>query len=154
MDASLPSHDAWTRARDRFIEDLSEHERHIYYKASLETIYYDASASEKLHAESSTTRNIISKIQPLVEAVDQYSEALNVYANTYPLITSPLWGSIRVLLHVTSKFSLCKMSEDNVSSLQEHSASIMRSLLTCWLGLATSFLVLEFMRPSSPVTSV
>ena len=88
----FPSPDAWTRARDRYVEDLTEEERHVFYKASLETIYYDASVSEKQHAASSTSRSIVAKIQPLVEAIDGYGKALDVYANTYPLILCPLWG--------------------------------------------------------------
>ena len=32
------------------------------------------------------------KIQPLVAAIDQYGKALDVFANAYPLVMSPLWG--------------------------------------------------------------
>ena len=100
MDSSVPSEDAWTRARDHYIEDLTEGEKQIYYKASPETLLYDASASEKLHAASSNTRNVMQRLQPFVDAIDQYGQALDVYSNAYPLVLSPLWGSIRVVLHV------------------------------------------------------
>ena len=102
MAQQLPIQDAWTRARDRFAEDLTEAEKQIYYKASLEMIYYDASAAQKRHEEVSTSKHLVDKLQPLVSAIDQYAEALDVYANVYPLALSPLWGSLRIVLHVSS----------------------------------------------------
>lgn len=54
--------------------------------------FYDASAAQKLHASNSTTQGVMDKIQPLVAAIDQYGKALDVYANAYPLVMSPLWG--------------------------------------------------------------
>ena len=121
MGTILPLQDAWTRARDRYVEDLSEEEKHIYYQASLEMIYYDASASEKAHAVSSTARNAVKKIQPLVEAIQQYGQALDVYTNTYPLVIAPLWGSIRVLLHVSID---CLFSEARTKALSSKLAKV------------------------------
>ncbi len=92
--------DAWTRARDRFMEDLNEAERSVYLQSSLEMIFYDVSAAQKRHQDSSTSRSIISKLQPLTAAIEQYGEALDVFVNAYPLALSPLWGSIRIVLLV------------------------------------------------------
>ena len=92
--------DAWTRARDRFIEDLTEDEKRVYFQATPETIFYDASAAEKVNVSTSKSRSALKKLQPLVEAIEQYGKALDVYANTYPLVMSPLWGSLRIVLHV------------------------------------------------------
>ena len=92
--------DAWNRARNRFLEDLSEDEQRVYSQATPESILYDASAAEKRHAESSTSRKILEKIQPFVRAVEQYGEAMDIYSSTYPLVMGPLWGSIRVVLLV------------------------------------------------------
>ena len=100
----LPSKDAWTRARDRYVEDLSDDERTVYHNSSLESIFYSASATEKMHGESSTGRKFMAKLQPFVDAIDQYSQAVDVYSNAYPLVLSPLWGSIRVVLHVRILF--------------------------------------------------
>ena len=103
MAAGFPSQDAWVLARDRYVEDLSEEEKHIYYQASLETILYDASAAEKTHKAKSRGRNYVADIQPLVDSIDQYGKALDIYSNMYPLVLSPLWGSIRIVLHVRIK---------------------------------------------------
>ena len=102
MAHDLFAQDAWTRARDRFIEDLSESERSLYHQSSLEMILYDASAAQKRHQDTSISRDVISKLQPLTSAIEQYGQALDVYANAYPLALSPLWGSLRVVLLVSS----------------------------------------------------
>jgi hypothetical protein len=104
MTAILPNEDAWTRARDRYLEDLTDTERAMFKEASIEAILYDASAAEKKHGVSSKTRALSKKLEPLVSAIDQYREAMDVYVNAYPLALSPLWGSIRVVLYVKSSF--------------------------------------------------
>ncbi|KAI4235659.1 MAG: hypothetical protein LQ349_003012 [Xanthoria aureola] len=105
MASPVPHKDAWTRARDRYIEDLNEEERALYATASPESIFYDASAAEKVHASSSSGIKIADKLAPLIAAIEQYSKALDVYANAYPLVLSPLWGSIRIVLHLASEFT-------------------------------------------------
>lgn len=100
---NLASTDAWTRARDRFIEGFDNEEAAIYQDASLETIFYDASAAEKRHGATSMTRRYVGKLQPLVDAIDQYGKALDVYANTYSLVMCPLWGSVRVVLYLAGE---------------------------------------------------
>ena len=100
MTYHLPSPDAWTRAKNRYLEDLTHEEKQLYIQATPETIFYDASAAEKRHEASSTSRRVIHKLQPFIAAIKQYGQALDVYSNAYPLVLSPLWGSIRVLLLV------------------------------------------------------
>ena len=99
----IPSVDAWTRARERYIEDLSEEEKEIYSKATPESIFYEASAAERTHRAQSRSRNFLTqKLTPLVSLIEEYGKALDVYVNAYPLVLCPLWGSIRVVLHVGS----------------------------------------------------
>ena len=101
MPSQLPfPDDAWMRARNRYTEDLTDQEKRLYLQASPELIFYDASAAEKRHGATSTSRGLMKKLQPFVAAIEQYGQALDVYSNAYPLALSPLWGSIRVLLLV------------------------------------------------------
>ena len=100
MASHLPIQDAWTRARNRYLEDLTNKEKQSYMQATPETLFYDASAAEKRHEASSTSRGLMHKLQPFIAAIEQYGTALDVYSNSYPLVLSPLWGSIRVLLLV------------------------------------------------------
>lgn len=104
MGSTIPHKDAWTRARDRYVEDLSREERALYEAASPESIFYDASAAEKIHTSSSSGVNMADKLGPLIAAIEQYGKALDVYVNAYPLVLSPLWGSLRIVLHLAREF--------------------------------------------------
>ncbi|KAL8868513.1 MAG: hypothetical protein Q9174_004942 [Haloplaca sp. 1 TL-2023] len=105
MGSIVPHKDAWARARDRYVEDLSKEEKASYAAATPETILYGASAAEYIHASSSSSVKIADKLRPLVAAIEQYGKALDVYTNTYSLVLSPLWGSIRVVLLLASEYS-------------------------------------------------
>lgn len=97
--------DAWTRARDRFVEDLSDDEKAAFNSTySLEEVFYSASAAQKLHQDKSKSLAYISKIQPLIKAIQQYETALDVYSNASSLIMCPLWGSMKVLIKIASDF--------------------------------------------------
>ena len=130
MGTILPHQDAWTRARDRYAEDLTAEERAMFADASLEKVFYDASAAEKKHAASSKSRDLWSKLDPLVIAIEQYGEAIDVYSNAYPLALSPLWGSVRVVLHVRLTLGNSKDVRTNIAyscSLLARSESISKS---------------------------
>ena len=94
--------DAWTRARNRFVEDLSDEEKATFLSTnSLEEVFYSASAAQKSHQDKSKSLAAISKLEPLIRAIQQYEEALDVYSNASPLIMCPLWGSVKVLIKVS-----------------------------------------------------
>ena len=90
----------FTNCKARFARLTSNHAQRVFAQASPEAILYDASAAEKTHQATSTTREIVMKNQPFVDAVEQYGTALDVYSNIYPLVMGPLWGSVRIVLHV------------------------------------------------------
>ncbi|KAL9037937.1 MAG: hypothetical protein Q9180_003437, partial [Flavoplaca navasiana] len=104
MVAIIPYNDAWMRARDRYVGDLSREEKALYETASPESIFCDASAAENTHISSSASLKVAEKLQPMIAAIEQYGKALDVYANASPLVLSPLWGSIRVVLHLAREF--------------------------------------------------
>ena len=79
---------------------MPEYSQRCFSQASPETILYDASAIEKTHKAKSTTRGAVRKLQPFVEAIEQYGSALDIYSSIYPLAIGPIWGSVRVVLHV------------------------------------------------------
>ena len=137
MATHLPSQDAWSRARNRYIEDLTHEEKQSYMQATPETIFYDASAAEKSHEASSTSRGLMYKLQPFVAAIEQYGQALDVYSNAYPLALSPLWGSIRVLLMVfpsSTAFLGHMLTLIKTFRLRANSENTLRSLWTCLPG--------------------
>jgi hypothetical protein len=93
--------DPWQSARARFLEDLSTEERKLFETTTtLENLLDSTAAAQQEHQERSLSRHISKKLGPLLSAITQYGRALDVYSNTYSLAMAPLWGSIRVLLHV------------------------------------------------------
>ena len=100
MDSQAQMSDAWIRARNQFVKDLSEDEKRIFFTASPESLLDDAVAAEASHAERSTTRSVMEKLQPFIAAMEQYGTAIDVYSNTYSLALGPIWGSMKVLLRV------------------------------------------------------
>ena len=61
MPGPLPLTDAWTRARERYTEDLSAQEQELYSKATIESIFYEASAAEKAHRATSSVRRFVTE---------------------------------------------------------------------------------------------
>ena len=91
---------AWERARERFLEDLDEPEQRIFADASLENIFYSASAAQKTHEDGSRSRYLASKLNSLLAGIDQFGKALDVMSQA-SLVTSLLWGSLRIIIHVS-----------------------------------------------------
>lgn len=143
--------DPWELARDRYLEDLSEDEDALFENATIENIFYGASAAQKLHEADSKTRLAARKLKPLVAALEQYGKALDVYSNASPTIMCPLWGSIRVVLQVEPPSllivihpvsAIVEMSTDSVHigySLLVPSINISLNWLTCCRGSGMSF---------------
>jgi len=100
MATSAPPVDPWVIARNRYMTDLNEEERRLFQTASLGNLIESAGAAQKDHEEHSKSRAISRRLEPFVSAVSQFGQALDVYANTYSLAMGPIWGSVRVLLHV------------------------------------------------------
>ena len=93
----------WETAKARFLDGLSLHEVKLYENATLENIFYDASSRQKQHAVGSRSWRLQERMSSLTQSIDEYGKALDVFVNTYPLIMSPMWGALRVVLHVSCK---------------------------------------------------
>lgn len=91
----------WEAARERLCQGLLPHEQSLYSNATLENLFYYASSSQKDHARGSRIWRLQERLAPLVESLEEYGKAMDVYANAYPLVLSPLWGSLRVVLLVS-----------------------------------------------------
>jgi hypothetical protein len=91
----------WEIAQARFIEDLPEEEKVVFQEATPENLFKATSATHKKYIAESKLQAFSKKIQPLVENIEAFGHAMDVFANASPLILSPLWGSIRVVLHAS-----------------------------------------------------
>jgi hypothetical protein len=90
----------WETAKGRFLENLSPNEVRVYETATLENLFYDASNNQKSHGRGSRIWRLQERLSPLIDSVEDYGKAMDVFVNTCPLVMSPLWGSIRVILLV------------------------------------------------------
>lgn len=95
--------DPWLIAKDRYLESLDGDERSLFVEANVENLYYKTS-NEARDERKRKTSSVIRKLQPLVAALKDYGEALDVYANISPIPLSPIWGSVRVLLVLAEKY--------------------------------------------------
>lgn len=107
MGSILVESEAWVTARDRFIEDLSEEEKALYFNATLENIFYTASNAERSNA-ASVSRRLATNLSRFLDSINQYGDALDVYANASSTFLCPIWGSIRIVMHVS--VSICTSS--------------------------------------------
>lgn len=97
----------WATAKSRFIADLTPAEIRTFEDATLENLFYDASAAQKRHVSESRSWIMQERITSFVDGIEDYGKALDVFANTSSLILCPLWGSIRVVIQVSpAKFNV------------------------------------------------
>lgn len=92
----------WSLAKERYLSGLEESERALFNEATIENLYYKT-ANESRHERKHS--KISQKLQPLVAAIKDYGQALDVFTNISPLSLAPIWGSIRVLLVLAEKYN-------------------------------------------------
>ena len=158
MTTHVETSDAWIRAQDRYIEDLDQEEQRMFFRATPESLLEDSVTAEKSHGTNSTTRKVMEKLQPFVAAIVQYGDAIDVYSSTYSLALGPIWGSVKVLLHVRTQDLQsalpCTVLIQIPGRLRANSPNILTSLWRCSQELAMSCRASELMRDSSPTTNV
>jgi hypothetical protein len=93
---------AWEKANSRFLEGLSESERSMFGSATMENLFYQSSGTFERYKVDSKLWKFQVKIQPLLDAVEEYGSAMDVYANASSMILCPIWGSLRVVIHVSA----------------------------------------------------
>lgn len=93
----------WERAKRDFLQWLPLAERTRFETATVENLFYDTSVTQKRHGRDSHTWRMQERLSPLVEAIEEYGKALDVFPNACGLILSPLWGGLRVIMHVSTR---------------------------------------------------
>ncbi|KAI9660756.1 MAG: hypothetical protein M1831_003448 [Alyxoria varia] len=88
----------WERAKERFLDGLSDHEKELFRTASLENALYGASNASRWHLYKSKSRRVQKKLEPLRRSLEDYGRAMDVFSNTSSLFLCPIWGCIRMLL--------------------------------------------------------
>ena len=99
----MAHHDPWAQACENFKDDLSDEEKRIFSAASPENLLEGTLLSYQRHKANSKSLKLIKTLEPFISIVRDYGAALDVLANTYSLVLSPLWGSVRVLLRIAEE---------------------------------------------------
>lgn len=95
---------AWRSAQESFVMSTDIGDREKFYKASPQDTYDEIIAIERNY-QRRASRKTKDVLQPLIEAIEEYGRALDTFANIAPMILAPIWGSILVILVVTSKYN-------------------------------------------------
>ncbi|KAF1953763.1 hypothetical protein CC80DRAFT_419155 [Byssothecium circinans] len=99
---SIPTQ-PWEAAKARFLEGLTTEEASRFTSATLENLFYDASSAQKKHTGGSRSWIMQERLASLADGLEDYGKALDVYSNASSLILCPIWGSLRVVLHIASE---------------------------------------------------
>jgi hypothetical protein len=91
--------DPWITAKTRFLEGLPDDQKNVLEQTSLEDLFYHASAERKGYEANSKLWSLQRRLAPFLDAVQDYSKAMDVFANSSEILC-PLWGSVRIVLHV------------------------------------------------------
>jgi hypothetical protein len=68
----------------------------------VENLLQDVAVAEKQHKSKSTSRKAATVLKPFIAGIEQYAGAFDIIANASSMVLCPLWGSFRVVLHVSA----------------------------------------------------
>ena len=96
--------DPWEAAQSRFLESISEEEKQCFRKANASNLYRFTDVTVKKHISETKMQEVARKLQPLTNALESFEKLINMTPNGASAVMGPLWGSIRVLLRVSSPY--------------------------------------------------
>lgn len=95
---------AFEQARLGFVAKLDDDERAMLQSAAgPEDLLADIRRLDEQHQDKSLLRRLMGKIEPCVRGFEQYVQAMDVYSNAKPEVLSLLWGSVRIILRVSTR---------------------------------------------------
>ncbi|KAI4128883.1 MAG: hypothetical protein LQ338_002513 [Usnochroma carphineum] len=88
-----------------FFETLSPDEKELFKASTVaEQLLEEVKTAEKVHKDKSISRRVSQALKPFVAGINQYGKALDVISNASSTVLCPVWGSIRVVLHLASEY--------------------------------------------------
>lgn len=87
-----------------FFETLSPNEKELFKATRLaEQLLDEVELADRIHQDRSISRKVSQTMKPFLDGIDQYGKALDVLSNSGSLFLCPIWGSIRIVLHVATE---------------------------------------------------
>ena len=109
---------------ESFCTNLTPSEKELFVATTVvENLLSDVQNAEKQHKSKSTSRKVLAALKPFIAGAEQYASAFDVIANCSTEILCPLWGSFRIVLHV-SMIHLVRVRGSRGESLRRSIPSI------------------------------
>lgn len=90
---------------EAFFKNLSPDEKELFKATTIaEQLLDEVILAEKVHRDKSISRKVSQAIKPFLAGVSQYGQALDVVSNASAMVLCPLWGGVRIVLHLASEF--------------------------------------------------
>jgi hypothetical protein len=87
-----------------FVASLSPDENALFQSTkAAESLLQEVEIANNKHKDVSISRKAAVALLPFIAGIEQYGQALDVFANSNDLLC-PIWGGIRVVLHVRNDF--------------------------------------------------
>jgi hypothetical protein len=83
-----------------FLASLSPDENALFQATNAaEALLQEIGTANSEHKDASVLRKASVALLPFIAGIEQYGQAMDVFANSNDLLC-PIWGSIRIVLHV------------------------------------------------------
>jgi len=83
-----------------FVASLSSEEQVLFQTTTAaESVLRELETANSEHKDASNFRKASAALLPFVAGIEQYGQAMDVFANSNDLLC-PIWGSVRIVLHV------------------------------------------------------
>jgi hypothetical protein len=84
-----------------FLASLSPDEIVLFQATkTAESLLQEVETANIEHKDASSSRKAGTTLLPFIAGIEQYGQAIDVFANSNDLLC-PIWGSIRIILHVS-----------------------------------------------------
>ncbi|KAL9010697.1 MAG: hypothetical protein Q9173_004396 [Seirophora scorigena] len=88
-----------------FFETLSPNEKELYKATTFaEQLLDEVKRADQIYKDKSISRRVSQALKPFLAGIDQYGKALDVISNAISMVLCPIWGSIRIVLHLAAEF--------------------------------------------------
>ena len=100
-DLGVPE-EPWGVAAEGFLEDLEEEERERFYKATLSNLFPSIDAAHhSTHNNEIRWQAASRRLNTFLSGIEDFAKAIGLFEHAISTIISPIWGSVRVVLHVS-----------------------------------------------------
>lgn len=137
--------DPWTRARNDYLQKCSLHrgDRQILTVSSPDDLTSIMKDWAKQHAKQSNTRKCLNSLKPLLDGLNRFAPAIDVFCNAEPLgILSLLWGSLRLVLIVRAPCNWLTSDLFIVNRLRKISTNTSKTCAAPWATLVKGLVFL------------